>query len=83
MFPPAPHLSPEETEWVAAGALPASHAIPKWEDVCWTYEEGQLVNMPWHAPVWHSGDSGEKFVPGLPRQQIDFWDQVILRDHSQ
>lgn len=58
-------------------------AVPSWEGVRWSYDAGQPVHLPWHAPVWQAGDDGVDFVPGLPRRQLAFWDQVILRDHRE
>lgn len=31
--------------------------------------------------MWDSGDGGVLFVPGLPRQHVAFWREVILVDH--
>jgi len=58
-------------------------AVPSWKGVRWSYEAGQPVHLPWHAPVRQAGEGGVDFVPGLPQRQLACWDQVILRDHRE
>ena len=80
-YPSQPSLSPEEAEWVAAGAASKSAHMPQWSDVFRPYTEGVTARLPWHAPVWDAGSGGSGFVPGLPRRHLPFWADVILREH--
>ena len=43
--------------------------------------QGPLPRLPWDAPVWNAGESGDLFVPGFVRQHVDFWHDIILPDH--
>lgn len=42
--------------------------------------QGPLRRLPWQAPVWHAGEEGSEFVPGILRKHVDFWGGVILQD---
>lgn len=81
VFPPAPVLSAEETEWAAGGAFPVSPVLPTWDDVERTYSAGDLARLPWACPVWDAGVGGVDFVPGLPSQKLPFWEKYILHEH--
>ena len=43
--------------------------------------QGPLPRLPWDAPVWNAGESGDLFVSGFVRQHVDFWHDIILPDH--
>lgn len=43
--------------------------------------QGPSRRLPWHAPLWHAGDGGSEFVPGLVRKHVEFWDGVVLQSH--
>lgn len=60
---------------------PAATAAPVWGDVMRVYDARQAPHLPWRTPIWYSGDGGILFVPGLPRQHVAFWREVILVDH--
>ena len=82
MLPATPTLSPTEHDWVRTGSLPADPGkLPAWEDVSRHPLQGPLRRMPWRAPIWDSGASGSKFVPGLLRKHAAFWYEIILPDH--
>lgn len=80
MFPVAPDLPDEERDWARAAA-PSAVDNPEWADVLRVYGRGHAPRLPWHAPIWDSGEAGVLFVPGLPRRHVAFWDEVILVDH--
>lgn len=79
-FPVAPDLPGEERDWARAVA-PSAVDNPEWADVLRVYGRGHAPRLPWHAPIWDSGEAGVLFVPGLPRRHVAFWDEVILVDH--
>lgn len=82
IWPAVPVLSREEREYLDSEAMPSGpNTMPSWEDVIRDPMQGPLRRLPWQAPVWHAGEGGSEFVPGLVRRHVEFWDGVVLQDH--
>lgn len=62
-----------ELEWVGSGDLPSAlWEWPAWEGVSRNPMQGPLRRIPWRAPIWDAGASGNRFVLGLLRKHAAF-----------
>ena len=83
IWPAAPALSAEKQEYVDTEAMPSGpNTMPSWADVTRGPMQGSRRRLQGHAPVWYAGEGGSEFVPGLVRKHVEFWDGVVLYDHS-